>query len=275
MPQLRDLGVSRHVVALWLADGRLHRLHRGVYAVGHTALTLRSRELAAVFASGPRAVRAHRSAAAAYDLARATHSIEVTAPRSRGHHSGFALHTSRSLERHDATEVQGIPTTTVARTIVDCAEVCTQKQLAKIVHEAEVQQLFDLNRIREVQSRLPGRRGRHLLNRVLADYEPSPRLTRSEGERRLLELCENHGLPLPETQVAEAGYELDCLWRHARLAVEFDGRTTHDNTKAFYSDRLRDRKLKVIADIEVIRVTRRDLEPDPTDVLADLSRLLL
>ena len=86
-------------------------------------------------------------------------------------------------------------------------------------------------------------------------------------------MCREHGLPLPETQVAIAGYELDCLWRHAGIAAEFDGRETHDTTKAYYDDRLRDRKLKV-AGIEVIRITWRDLEPDPTELIGDLRALL-
>lgn len=271
--QLLGLGLSPRSITRMAADGRLHRVHRGVHAVGHLAVTLRSRELAAVLAGGPAALLGHRSAGAAHGLMRPTNRIEVTAPRSRVGHDGFVLHTSRCLEPQDRTEVHGIPTTTVARTIVDCAETCTEKQVGDIVHAAEVQQLFDLAAVREVQSRLPGRTGRHLLNRVLSRYEPSPRVTRSEGERRFLELCERNGLPLPQTQVAVAGYEIDCLWPHARLAVEFDGEAFHYNTRSYYSDRLRDRKLKV-ADIEVIRVTWRDLEPDPSDLVADLRALL-
>ena len=169
--------------------------------------------------------------------------------------------------------VDGIPTTTVARTLVDLAEVLTEKQLADAVHQAEVRRKFDLTSINEVRRRLPGRTGRHGLSRVLSVYEPSPRIARSEGERLLLSLIEEHGLPMPETQVPVAGYELDFFWPDAGLAVEFDGRDFHDNTTAYYDDRVRDRRLAV-ADVQVIRVTWRDLEPDPSALIADLNRLL-
>lgn len=271
--QLHALGVDRQHITRWLAEGRLYQLHRGVYAIGHLALGARSRELAAVLACGPDALQSHRSAAAAHNLIRPTARIEVTAPRSRVGHDGFILHRSRCLEPQDRTEVRGIPTTTVARTLVDLAEVVTHKQLADAVHQAEVQRLFDLNAVNEVQMRLSGRTGRHLLSRVLSRYEPSPRLTRSEGEGRLLRLCEDHGLPMPETQVALAGYEIDCLWREAGLAVEFDGGAFHHTVRAYYDDRLRDRKLRV-AGIQVIRVTWQDLEEDPADLVADLRDLL-
>ncbi len=271
--RLIDLGASRSVVAAWTASGRLHRLHRGVYAVGHLALTQRGRELAAVLACGPHALLSHRSAAAAHNLGRPPTRIEVTAPRSRDGHNGFILHTSRRLEPQDRTEVDGIPTTTVARTLVDLAEVCTHKQVTNAVHEAEVQRLFDLKAVEEVQSRLPGRTGRHLLGRVLSRYESTPRLTRSEGERLLLKLCQGYGLPLPETQAAMAGYELDAFWAHANLAIEFDGEAVHHTTRAFYSDRVRDRKLRV-AGVEVIRITGHDLGPGRSSLIADLRKLL-
>lgn len=272
--QCMALGVPRQAIARWLADGRLYRLHHGVYAVGHLALTLRSRELGAVFACGHRALRSHRSAGAAHDLLRPTPQVEVTAPRSRTGHTDVVVHRSRSLERGDRTEVHGIPTTSVARTLVDLADVLNERQLAAAVHEAEVLRVFDLTAIRDVQSRVAGRRGRHRLERVLAHYGPGPALTRSKGERRLLRVCEDHGLPAPQTSVSVGGYELDLLWPEAGLAVEFDGRAFHHTVKAYYEDRRRDRRLLVTEGIQVIRVTWPDLEPDPGALVADLRDLL-
>lgn len=271
--QLLALGMGREAIRRWVADGRLHRLHRGVYAVGHLALTLRSRELAAVLACGPGALLSHRSAGAAHDLRRHTSPIEVTAPRSREGHSGFVLHRSRCLEPEDATDVDGIATTSVARTIVDLADVLTEKRLADAVHEAEVRRVFDLTAIQSTLDRLPGRRGRHRLRRVLAQYGGGPQRTRSEAERRFLELVVAHRLPTPLSSVQRAGYELDFLWPDAGLGVEVDGEAYHHTVRAYHSDRRRDRKLAVV-DIQVIRVTWLDLTVGQAALMADLRRLL-
>ncbi|CAN5505487.1 DUF559 domain-containing protein [soil metagenome] len=271
--ELRDLGASGDVVTRWLGQGRLYRLHRGVYAVGHLALTLRSRELAAVLACGPGALRSHRSAGAAHDLRRHTSPIEVNAPRSRESHSGFVLHRSRCLEPEDATSVDGIATTSVARTLVDLADVLTEKRLADAVHEAEVRRVFDLTAIESTLGRLPGRRGRHRLRRVLAQYGGGPQRTRSEGERRFLELVAVHRLPTPLSSVQRAGYELDFLWPDAGLGVEFDGEAFHHTVRAYHSDRRRDRKLAVV-DIQVIRITWHDLTAGQETLVRDLRDLL-
>ena len=89
----------------------------------------------------------------------------------------------------------------------------------------------------------------------------------------LLKLCDDYGPPLPETQDARAGYELDAFWAQANLAIEFDGEAVHHTTQAFYSNRVRDRKLRV-AGVQVIRITGRDLGPGASSLVADLRRLL-
>ncbi len=271
--QLLGLGVGERAMRRWAADARLHRLHRGVYAVGHLALTARSRELAAVLACGPGALLSHRSAGAAHDLLRHFAPIEVTAPRSREGHGGFVLHRSRCVVSQDRTELHAIPTTSVARTLVDLADILTEKRLADALHEAEVQRLFDLNAIESTLARLPGRRGRHRLRRVLSQYGSGPQRTRSEAERRFLELIARHDLPPPESNVQRAGYELDFLWPGAGLGVEVDGEAFHHTVRAYHSDRRRDRELAVI-DIQVIRVTWLDLTVGQAALVDDLRRLL-
>jgi len=250
--QLQSVEVDRQRITRWLADGRLHRLHRGVYAVGHLALTTRSRELAAVLACGPHALLSHRSAGAAHGFIRHRNRIEITAPRSRAGAASFLLHRSRRIDPQDRTRIGAIPTTSVARTLVDLCDVLTEQQLARAINEAEVHRVFDLEAIEEVLERLPGRTGRHGLHRVLARYAPAPTPLRSEAERRFRRLCADHGLPPPQNGIATGGYELDFFWSHARLAIEVDGAAFHHTVKAFHADRRRDRELAVQG-IQVIR----------------------
>ena len=151
-----------------------------------------------------------------------------------------------------------VPITSVARTLVDLADVLTEERLAKAVHQAEILRVFDLRAIEEALARVPGRSGRHRLARVLAAYQPEPHFLRSEAERRLKRLCEAHALPQPQFNVWVAGCEVDVYWPEARFALEVDGAATHHTRHAFHADRRRDRALAAEG-IQVVRVTWPDL----------------
>ncbi|HEX2232632.1 MAG TPA: type IV toxin-antitoxin system AbiEi family antitoxin domain-containing protein [Thermoleophilaceae bacterium] len=255
--QLRRLGLGDTPVQRRLAAGRLHRIHRGVYAVGHRSLTQRSFELAAVLACGPGAVLSHRSAAKHWGLVNGAPKIEVTCKRTRPPSPSIVVHRSPLPSEHRVVR-DDIPVTTVARTIVDLADVLTQPRLADAVNEAEVQRVFDLREVEQALERMPGRRGRAKLDRILADYTPTP-FTRSEAERRFLKMCARNGLPRPRVNMNIAGYEVDFLWPEQALAVEVDGASAHLTQQAFQRDRRRDRDLAAKG-IRVVRVTWRDLE---------------
>ena len=272
LAQLLELGLTRRAVEVRLGLGRLVQLHRSVYAVGHVAMTPRARELAAVLACGPHALLSHRSAASSWQLLRSTGGrIEVTAPRGRKLHPGITVHRSRLIHPDDRAEVEGIPTTSVARTLVDLADVLSEARLTHAVNDAEVQRLFDLAALDATLERLRGRRGRHRLRRVLAAYSQDPAFTRSRAERRFLDLCLEHGLPRPSTCIYIAGHEVDAYWPDARLAVEFDGEAFHRTRRAFHEDRRRDRRLAALG-IQVNRVTWPDLS-DGAGLAAQLEAI--
>jgi very-short-patch-repair endonuclease len=259
LAQLLELGLSRAAVEARLKRKRMVALHRGVYAVGHTALTIESHFIAAVYACGPGALLSYRCAGAVPGLLRwSPQTIDVTVAGERKARKGITVHRSRALGEADRTVVDGIPTTSVARTIVDLADVLTEERLAKLIGRAEVLRVFDLRALERAW--VAGRRGEHRLGRVLAAYQPEPHLLRSKAERRLKQLCAQHHLPQPQFNVQVAGYEVDVYWPDAGFVVEFDGARTHQTIHAFHDDRRRDRALATQG-IQVARVTWPDLGP--------------
>jgi very-short-patch-repair endonuclease len=269
--QLRELGFTKYAVRRRLESKRLQRLHPGVFAVGHLGLTVDSRRLAAVLACGPGALLSYRAAGSLQGLLSYSPQFDVTVPRPRKPKPGIVIHRSRLIHAEDRSSVRGIPVTSVARTLVDLADGFSDERLAKVVHEAEVRRVFDLDAIERTIARLPGRRGRHRLRRVLAAYRPEPHFLRSEGERRLKRLCEDHSLPQPQFNVNLAGHEVDAYWADAGLVVEFDGGEVHHTRRAFHEDRARDRRLAARG-IRVARVTWLDLE-DEAGLAAELRAI--
>lgn len=272
--QLLRLGLGRKAIDHRVKLGRLHVVHRGVYAVGHPRLTIHGRWMAAVLASGEHTRLSFRSGAMLWCIRRTDRGlIEVTSPhRGRGR-PGIERHYAE-LPSDEVTVHQGIPVTTVPRTLLDLATVLTPTQLARAVNEAEVQRLTHTLSLDALLARYPRRPGVPALRALLGRRVT---VTRSELESRFLEFLTDAGLPLPETnahiQVDGIWYEVDCLWRQHGLVVELDGREVHGTGAAFESDRARDRILQA-AGFRVIRITWRQLHESPDAVAADLRALL-
>jgi predicted transcriptional regulator of viral defense system len=278
LSQLLSLGLSRSAVAKRARAGRLTRIHRGVYAVGHARLTRRGRWMAAVLAYGPGAVLSHRSAAALHGIRPDNRpNIDVTVPgRSARARPGIDVHRSASLHADDLTEVDGIPCTSVARTILDLAEAVDPRGVERAIDQADVLRIFDLRALEEALSRATGRRGASVVRRVLAEYD-GPKLTDEELEERFFALCREAGVPRPQvntwiTVAAGTSYKADFLWRAERLIVETDGWGSHGTRRAFENDRKRDRRLRV-AGWETVRFTWRDVEREPDEVTTVLATL--
>lgn len=274
--QLVDLGLGRRAIGHRLECGRLHAVHRGVYAVGHRVLTREGRWTAAVLAAGAGAVLSHRSAAALWGIRPGAGRIEVTAPRALRSRAGLRLHHTR-LAEDEVTAVRGIPVTTPARTLLDLAAVVGAQQLERAVNEAEVLRLGDAVALAELVRRHGGRRGAGALRRILEAGQVGALITRSELEDRFLGFLDAFGLPRPEVNatlpVSGGPVEADCVWRGPRLVVELDGYATHAPRHAFERDRARDRAL-LAAGWRVARVTWRQLAADPRALAAELRALL-
>jgi very-short-patch-repair endonuclease len=270
--QLRALGLGEHAIVRRVKQGRLQRLHRGVYAVGHRALRPEGRMLAAVLACGPGAVLSHRSAAALWGLRYNDRArVDVTTTEKRGvGDPAIDLHRARTLDPTDITEHRGIPITTVARTFVDLAGVVDKPALDRALNQAEILGLYDHAALTEILDRSNGRRGAQALRTALAQ---PPALTRSELEAQFLTLCADRGLPQPSLNAAVCGYEVDFLWRQANLIVETDGYAYHRTRQAFERDRRRDGELKR-AGYEVLRVTYWQVKREPEWVASTIQALL-
>jgi very-short-patch-repair endonuclease len=263
--ELMAAGIGPRGIARRVADGRLRRLHRGVFLVG-PLIGPRTHEMAAVLACGPGAVLSHRSAAALWRIRPAWHGpIDVTVagtqPRSR---RGIRIHRSRALE---AAHREGVPVTAPARTLLDIAALVSERDLARAVEEAQVLRLTTPNALMAQVGR--GRSGSTALKAVLKrGHEPS--LTRSEAEALLLELIREAGLPAPETNARLLGYEVDFLWRDAKVVVEVDGFAFHSTREAFERDRRRDARL-LAAGYRVVRFTYRQIVAEPAFIVNTLT----
>lgn len=277
--QLRDLGLSSSGVRARVDEGSLHRVHEGVYAVGHIRLDVGARYMGAVLACGPGALLSHRSSAALWGLRRdGRASIDVTAPNRRGRQPrGIDAHRNGLLASSDRTRRDGIPCTTVERTLVDLAGVVSVPELRKAVSEAEVLRLLDHGVLRGVIRRCRGRRGVARLRMVLDEIRPEVRRTRSEMERLFLRMCSRAGLPTPAVNaplmINGATLRPDFMWREAGLIVESDGRRFHDTHSAFQRDRWREQEFQ-LAGWRVIHCTWEQIEREPRRLAATIRGLL-
>jgi very-short-patch-repair endonuclease len=276
LAQLEEIGLSPRAVRHRAAAGRLTRLHRGVYGVGRPSQ--HGRWLAAVLACGDGSVLSHRSAAQLWGLAsRDSGRTHVTTPARTGRfRAGLVVHGGTLAAPETAIE-EGIPCTSVSRTLLDLAGSVDRRRLERAIDRTELLRLFDLDDLRAVVERHAGRRGIVTLREVLASYD-GPSITASEAEERLLALIRRAALPRPEvnSSVAVADgtvYRPDFFWRDHRLIVEVDGRDYHARRRSFERDRLRDRQL-ALAGYETRRFAAAEVLRHPKRVTEEIAAFL-
>ncbi len=274
--QLQAAGLSLGAIQHRVRLGRLHRLHRGVFAVGHTLMRREGHWLAAVFALGEGAAISHVTAGANLALRPSdAASIHVTVPSHGGRlqRPGIVVHRSTTLRPEDVIDADGIPTTSIARTLLDLAGMLAPGPLERAVARSLALRSFDLTAIRAVIDANRTRRGAATLARIVADIHDEPRLERSTLEARLRDLCDAHQIERPEVNAIVDVYEVDFLWRAQRLIVETDGHEDHGTRIAFERDRARDAHLTVLG-YRVVRFTYRQMHREPNAVASTLATLI-
>lgn len=249
--QLHGVGLDKHGIRRRAQSGRLHRLHRGVYAVGHTGIGWKGRWMAAVLACGDGAALSHGSAAALWNLLRPMPGpVDVSVPTYAGRsvRSGIRLH-RRGARRLDPTiSRRGISVTTPARTIADIEGVLAPHLVRRAIRQAEIDGLQIAPKVE--------------INR-----------TRSDLERDFLHLCRRHRIPAPEVNVKVGRWTVDFLWRRERLAVETDFYGYHRGRVAFQDDLARDLDLRRLG-FDVRRFSELQVNNQAEEVTADLRDAL-
>jgi very-short-patch-repair endonuclease len=251
--QLVAAGISKHGAARRAKAGWLHRVHRGVYAVGYARLTEEGQWWAAILAIGERAILSHLSAAALWNIRpQSSGPVHVMVPGrgGRAKRRGVTVHHSVTLTADELTRRHGIPVTSPARTIADLRRVLSPDDLHAAIRKVEILRL-DIGP-------QPG-------------FEPDE--AKSKLERLALRVCREQRVPEPEVNVWIGKFQVDLLWRARRLIVELDSWQFHGTRSAFESDRARDVALKLLG-YDVVRFTWRQVKREPKRVAADLRTLL-
>jgi very-short-patch-repair endonuclease len=263
--QLRELGITQHMVRRRLEAGRLYHLDRGVYSLT-PSITGKGRLMAAVLACGPEASLSHNAAAAIWDVGPwPAGAIHVTVPSKHARRRGLVIHRA-CVERIIR---DGFPVTTVARTLVDVASVLSLQHLELAFERAERLRLLDTD---EVATEAKRRRGARKVRTILSSLT-TPEPTRSMFERLLRDICKRHNLPLPAQNVSVAGEDVDAYWQESNLVVELDSWEFHKTRRAFERDRRKAAALER-AGIRVLRFTWNQLTRDEAAVAATSRRAL-
>lgn len=267
--QLLQAGIGRAAVSNRVAKGRLHPKYRGVYAVGHARLSQKGEWMAAVLAVGEGAALSHLSAAMLWEIwRRPVLGSDVVTPWRRKPQVGIRVHTRRRLDPHDVAVRDGIPVTTVARTLVDLTDVLSAHQLANVIHEAAFRKRFDPRAVRAAAGHAHGRKRLHVLHAALALHEAGSAGTRSRLEDRFLALLHANDLPEPLVNVRMHNIEVDFRWPALRLCVETDG-DGHRRPRTRRDDHSRDGALSA-AGYQILRFTEHDVDYRPAAVIAEL-----
>ena len=275
--QLLAIGMDDDAIGVRVRGGRLHRLRRGVYSVGHAGETVRSRLRQALAAVGSDSAVSDLSAAAELKV-RLPHPpvVDITCPRALRPRPGIRLH-RRRLDEGEVIAVAGIPVTSPARTLFDLASTVSARTLQSVANQAFVLRLVTIEDLHETAARHRGRTGSPAFVRLLTALDPDGRVIRSPLEDRLDEFLRNRGFPAWEShQRLRIGPDLiepDVLWRTQMVIVEADGRDPHLAPLTFASDRRRDRRLSALG-WKPVRITTADIESRPDELAADLRAIL-
>jgi len=255
--QLKEAGVSRATITRWVDSGKLIRVYRGVYAVGHLQRNPIDAAHAALLAGGERCALAGGCALVLWEVWRywpKRHEILIAGDRRP---SGLVVHHSSTLLQRDISTVQGLRVTSPARTLLDTAERLTAKQLTRAVNDLRFRDLLTISQLEDVIERNPTHPAVTLLQAHLEHAQAEP--TRSVLEDRFLPLLRRHKLPAPRINVDLMGYTVDAYFPEQQLIVELDGWKRHRTMERFLGDRRQDFAILAATGIPTVRLPYEDV----------------
>ncbi len=221
--QLHGLEFSRHAIAHAVDTKRLYRVRRGVLSLRPKPYTWVAMAMGATLACEPDALLFRRAAGRLWKLPVEPGPFEVICPTRRRDRKGILV----ACGETEGTRRDGVPTTTILRTLDDLAAVAGEREFEKCVAE-----VLHLRLVREDELR----NGCARLRALLAS---PPAFTRREGEERLLSLVRAADLPPPRTNVFVCGIEVDAAWLEPRVVVEFNSNAFHSTRPKFERDQER------------------------------------
>jgi very-short-patch-repair endonuclease len=269
--QLLNAGFDDDGIRYRVRAGRLHRVHRGVYAVGRPPQTALERASAAVLACGPTAALSHRPALALHGLAGWPASVAEVVVSEDRRPSGIRVHMAKTLLPRDVRRRHGIRVTSPARTILDCTPSLSDKRLTRLVNEAIRTKLLKAEHLEDLVLRCPTHPGAPRLKPFASTKSG---ISRSDLEDTFQDLVKRYRLPQPKLNTKVNGYEVDCYFEAEQLVVELDGWDFHNSRASFESDRIRDADIYETAGIPTIRLTHRRMKQQPAREAARLERVL-
>jgi very-short-patch-repair endonuclease len=235
------------------------------------ALSWEAQCLAAVFAAGDGAALSEFCAARLCRISRfPAPVISVVAPR-KVRIAGVRVHRCARLQPRDLTCRDGIPVTTVPRTLVDLTDHLTAEQLANVIYEAAFRGWFSVGETRAAMARANGRHHLDRLDEAIDMHLAGSAGTKSEKEDIFQALIGDR-FPKPAINVRLFGFEVDCVWTDHRLVVEVDG-GGHDRPRARRKDARLDRAMKA-GGYDVLRFTDFEIEREPETVRAALHGVM-
>lgn len=259
-----QVGLSHNGIAQRVKRGVLHRRYRGVYSIGHAALSREAEFHAAVLAAGEGAALSREACAELLQVRRYRASvISVVTPR-RCVVPGVEVHHSRRLGPLDVVTFHGIPVTNVARLLVDLTEILIAEELTNVIHEAAFRGLFHLGATRRGMQRANGCHNLHVLDEAIDLYLNGSAGLKSLGEKAFLALVKTAGIAKPLVNTKVAGFEVDFHWPRLRRIVEVDG-PPHARPSAKRVDARRDARL-LAAGWTVLRIPDEQIEHTPQNV---------
>ncbi|MBA2348558.1 MAG: type IV toxin-antitoxin system AbiEi family antitoxin domain-containing protein [Solirubrobacterales bacterium] len=273
--QLLASGLTPGQIVRRTRRGQLHVLYRGVYAVGHRELPRRGRALAAAWSAGPRGLLFDVAAAALHGVRESSAARwDIALPQERRWtgQRGIRAHAVSTLLPEDITTVDGVPVTTLPRTVVDLAARHPARTVEKVLNEMVALDVYDQRALDTLLDR-PYLRGTKQLRAILGRQQAGTTVTKSELEELLIALCDTYGIPRPRTNAWVIGLEVDAWWPGTLLVVELDSARFHGSPAAFERDREKGNEL-VVGGYTLLRFTWRQLVDDPAWVARTIRTAL-
>lgn len=284
--QLIDSGISSGTISSRIARSFLFPVFPGVYVVGRAEITQEGLWAASLLSTGMGAVLGGRAAATVWGFMDERNNIdvlrigggsnqrpEVKVKGTRGW-PYVLVRKVRSISSPDRTYVNGLAVTSVARTLLDLAELLPERRFRHAFTEADRLGLIVEEDLLEIRDRVQGRCGGRIFRRVVEERIPNIGRARSLLEGIFLELERDSRIPQPEVNVPVLGFEADFVWNERRVIVEVDGYEFHRGKESFENDAWRSNRLRSEG-WTLLRFTWRMLNRDPAEVSAQISKVLV